>query len=296
MRKLVTVAIVGGVAQLVDGALGMGYGVTSTTLLLATGVAPAIASASIHLSEVGTTLASGAAHARLGNVDWRTVRLLALPGAIGGFSGALLLSSVDGEAMRPIVSTILILLGVYVLIRTLRGPVHFSSDKPLSARFLRSLGLFAGALDAIGGGGWGPVGTPTLLASGRLEPRKVIGSVDTSEFVVALGASIGFLIGLQWNQIPVATVLALLAGGLVAAPLAAYLVRIVRPAVLGVAVSASILVTNARTLLNTFGVEGSARSALYVAILAVVAFVFSVNRARILAPAAPPAPALAAAE
>lgn len=296
MRKLVTVAIVGGVAQLVDGALGMGYGVTSTTLLLATGVAPAIASASIHLSEVGTTLASGAAHARLGNVDWRTVRLLALPGAIGGFSGALLLSSIDGEAMRPIVSAILILLGIYVLIRTLRGPVHFSSDKPLSPLFLRSLGLFAGAIDAIGGGGWGPVGTPTLLASGRLEPRKVIGSVDTSEFVVALGASIGFLLGLQWNQIPVATVLALLAGGLVAAPLAAYLVRIVRPAVLGVAVSASILVTNARTLLNTFGVEGSARSALYVSILAVVGLVFFVNRSRILTPAAPSIPALAAAE
>lgn len=293
MRKLLTVAIVGGIAQLVDGALGMGYGVTSTTLLVATGAAPAIASASVHLSEVGTTLASGVAHARLGNVDWRTVRLLALPGAIGGFSGAVLLSSIDGEAMRPVVSTILILLGIYVLIRTLRGPVHFAADKPLSPRFLGSLGLFAGALDAIGGGGWGPVGTPTLLASGRLEPRKVIGSVDTSEFVVAVGASIGFLVGLQWSQIPVATVLALLGGGLVVAPLAAYLVRIVRPAVLGVAVSATILLTNSRTLANTFGIEGSARAAIYASILVVVAVVFARNRARILAPAEP---ALAVAE
>lgn len=279
MRKLVTVALVGGVAQLIDGSLGMGYGVTSTTMLLVVGTAPAIASASIHLSEVGTNVASGLAHWRLGNVDWRTVRLMALPGAVGGFAGAVLLSSIDGAAMRPVVSAILMVLGAYVLLRALRGRPA-PAERPLSARFLRTLGLTAGAIDAVGGGGWGPIGTPTLLASGRLEPRKVIGSVDTSEFLVSVGASAGFLVALSWSQIPVATVLALLAGGLVAAPLAAYLVRIVPAQALGIAVAAAILLTNARTLSMTFGLAGAGRALLYLAILAAVAGVCAVNRNR----------------
>jgi hypothetical protein len=132
---------------------------------------------------------------------------------------------------------------------------------------LAPLGLGAGFLDAVGGGGWGPVGTPTLLASGRLEPRKVIGSVDAGEFLVALGASIGFLISLTWKDIPLATVLLLLSGGLVAAPLAAYLVRRLSPRKLGVIVGAAILLTNARTLMTTFGIEGLARSAAYLGII-----------------------------
>lgn len=286
MRKLVMVALVGGVAQLVDGSLGMGYGVTSTTLLLAGGTAPAIASASVHLSEVGTNIASGLAHWRLGNVDWRTVRLMALPGAIGGFAGAVLLSSVNGEAMKPVVAAMLLALGAYVLFRTLRGRPA-STERPLSARFLRTLGLTAGAIDAVGGGGWGPIGTPTLLASGRLEPRKVIGSVDTSEFVVSVGASAGFLVALSWSEIPFATVLALLAGGLVAAPLAAYLVRVAPTQLLGVAVAAAILLTNARTLSLTFGLGGAGRAALYLGILAAVAGVCAVNRIRASRPVEP---------
>jgi uncharacterized protein len=135
---------------------------------------------------------------------------------------------------------------------------------------LAPLGLGAGFLDAVGGGGWGPVGTPTLLASGRLEPRKVIGSVDAGEFLVALGASLGFLISLTWKDIPLATVLLLLSGGLVAAPLAAYLVRRLSPRKLGVIVGAAILLTNARTLMTTCGIEGLARSAAYLGIIVLV--------------------------
>jgi uncharacterized membrane protein YfcA len=135
---------------------------------------------------------------------------------------------------------------------------------------LAPLGLGAGFLDAVGGGGWGPVGTPTLLASGRMEPRKVIGSVDTGEFLVALGASLGFLISLSWNQVPLTLVLLLLGGGLVAAPLAAWLVKHLAPRKLGVIVGAAILLTNARTLMNTFGVQGLWRSVVYLAIAAVV--------------------------
>jgi len=135
---------------------------------------------------------------------------------------------------------------------------------------LAPLGLGAGFLDAVGGGGWGPVGTPTLLASGRLEPRKVIGSVDTGEFLVALGASLGFLVTLTWKDVPLAMVLLLLSGGLVAAPLAAYLVKRLSPRKLGVIVGAAILLTNARTLMTTFGIQGLARSALYLGIVGVV--------------------------
>jgi uncharacterized protein len=273
MRRLLLIGLVGVLAQLVDGALGMAYGVTSTTLLVAVGTAPAAASATVHLAELGTTFVSGVSHWRFGNVDWRTVRIMTLPGAVGGFCGAVVLSSLDGATAKPWVAAILSVLGVYVLFRflgTARGPRRTRATKPLAAGVLAPLGLGAGFLDAVGGGGWGPVGTPTLLASGRLEPRKVIGSVDAGEFLVALGASVGFLVSLTWKDIPLATVLLLLSGGLVAAPLAAYLVRRLSPRKLGVIVGAAILLTNARTLMTTFGIDGLARSAAYLGIVVAV--------------------------
>jgi uncharacterized protein len=227
----------------------------------------------VHLAELGTTFVSGVSHWRFGNVDWRTVRIMTLPGAVGGFCGAVVLSSLDGATAKPWVAAILSVLGVYVLFRflgTARGPRRTRATKPLAAGVLAPLGLGAGFLDAVGGGGWGPVGTPTLLASGRLEPRKVIGSVDAGEFLVALGASVGFLVSLTWKDIPLATVLLLLSGGLVAAPLAAYLVRRLSPRKLGVIVGAAILLTNARTLMTTFGIDGFARSAAYLGIVVAV--------------------------
>jgi uncharacterized protein len=197
---------------------------------------------------------------------------MTFPGAVGAFTGAVVLSSLDGETAKPWVAGILLVLGVYVLLRflgTASGP-RPRAGRPLPSALLAPLGLGAGFLDAVGGGGWGPVGTPTLLASGRMEPRKVVGSVDTGEFLVALGASIGFLISLSWRQVPVTLVLLLLAGGLVAAPLAAWLVRRLAPRKLGVIVGAAILLTNFRTLASTFGIEGAWRAASYLAIVAVV--------------------------
>jgi uncharacterized protein len=298
MRKLLLVGLVGVLAQLVDGALGMAYGVTSTTLLVAAGSAPATASATVHLAELGTTFVSGVSHWRFGNVDWRTVRIMTVPGAVGGFCGAVVLSSLDGSTARPWVAAILSLLGVYVLFRflgTARGPRRTRATRPLAAGVLAPLGLGAGFLDAVGGGGWGPVGTPTLLASGRLEPRKVIGSVDAGEFLVALGASVGFLVALAWGDIPLAMVLLLLAGGVVAAPLAAWLVRRLSPRRLGVIVGAAILLTNARTLMSTFGIDGLMRWTMYVTIIAVVgaaaAWRLSQHRASKAAAAVLPEPA-----
>ncbi len=250
MRKLLVLGFVGLLAQLIDGSLGMAYGVTSSTLLLAAGVAPAAASAAVHFSEIGTSLVSGISHARFGNVDWRTVGILALPGFIGAFAGATFLVSLDGDAAKPWVAVILLSLGAYVIWRFLllggRRPVF--KDRP-SAGFLAPMGLFGGALDSIGGGGWGPVGTTSLLSSGRLEPRKVIGSIDTSEFVVAVGGSLGFLLALGSAGIDWQIVAALLVGGVIAAPIAAWLVRILPARVLGVAAGGLIVLTNSRTLL-----------------------------------------------
>src|SRR3954454_22868177 len=204
----------------------MGYGVTSTTLLLALGTNPATASATVHLAEIGTNLASGVAHWRFGNVDWKVVAKIGVPGAVGSFAGATVLSNLSTEVAAPVMSLILLALGLYLLVRfTFRGIDRRNLGKPVRKRFLAPLGLVAGFVDATGGGGWGPVGTPALLASGRMEPRKVIGSIDTSEFLVSVAASLGFLLSLGSQGIDATWALGLLAGGLVAAPIAAWLVR-----------------------------------------------------------------------
>lgn len=257
MRNLLVLAFVGLAAQLVDGSLGMAYGVTSSTLLLAVGIAPAAASAAVHFSEIGTTLVSGISHHKLGNVDWRTVSILAVPGAIGAFAGATLLANIPGEVAKPWVAGILLALGVYVMYRflVLRGRRPTFPGR-LSAKFLAPLGLFAGAMDAIGGGGWGPVGTTSLLSSGRLEPRKVVGSIDTSEFLVAIGGSVGFLLALGSAQIPWEIAGALLVGGVIAAPFAAWLVRHLPATVLGVAAGGVIILTNSKTILEALGASG----------------------------------------
>jgi uncharacterized membrane protein YfcA len=247
MRRLVLLALVGLLAQLVDGSLGMGYGVTSATLLVAAGIGPAAASAAIHFSELGTTLVSGLSHHTLGNTDWRTVGVLAVPGFVGAFAGATLLVHLDTDAAVPVVATLLVALGAYVTWRFL-APRRLQFGPRPGARFLAPLGLFAGALDAVGGGGWGPVGTSSLLASGRLEPRKVVGSVDTAEFLVAVGGSLGFLVGLGAQGIEWAYVGALMVGGVVAAPVAAALVRYLPARVLGVAAGGLIVLTNLQTV------------------------------------------------
>ena len=257
MRKLVVLALAGLVAQLVDGSLGMGYGVTSSTLLLAGGLGPAAASAAVHFSELGTSLVSGLSHHTLGNTDWRVVGFLAVPGFVGAFVGATLLVGLDADVAVPVVAGLLLALGAYVTWRFLAPgprPLRFSA-RP-SARFLAPMGLFAGALDAIGGGGWGPVGTGTMLSSGRLEPRKVIGSVDTAEFVVAVGGSLGFLLALGSQGVNWAFVAALMVGGGLAAPVAALVVRYLPARVLGVCAGGLIVLTNLTTLAEHLGASG----------------------------------------
>jgi uncharacterized protein len=272
VKTLVLLALVGLGAQLVDGSLGMAYGVTSTTLLLAIGTNPATASATIHLAEIGTTLASGLAHWKFGNVDWKVVAKVGLPGAVGAFAGATFLSHLSTELAAPVMSLILVSLGVYLLVRfTLRGLDRRQLGKPMRKRFLGPLGLVAGFVDATGGGGWGPVGTPALLSSGRMEPRKVIGSIDTSQFLVALAASLGFLVSLGSQGINPLWVAGLLGGGLIAAPIAAWLVRHIPPRMLGSLVGGMIVLTNTRTLLKSAWIDApdATRYAIYAVLYAV---------------------------
>lgn len=272
MLQLVLLALVGLGAQLVDGTLGMAYGVTSTTLLLAIGTNPATASATVHLAEIGTTLVSGVAHWKFGNVDWRVVAKIGVPGAVGAFAGATFLSWLSTEIAAPVMALVLLTLGLYVLGRfTFLALPTGNLGKPLRKRFLSPLGLVAGFVDATGGGGWGPVGTPAILASGRLEPRKVIGSVDTSEFLVAVAASLGFLVGLGSQGVDLVWAGALLAGGVIAAPLAAWLVRHVPSRVLGSLAGGAIVLTNTRALLRSDWVDAgdATRYAVYAALYVV---------------------------
>lgn len=282
MRNLFVLAVVGLIAQLVDGSLVMAFGVTSTTLLLTVGIALAAASASVHLSEIGTTLVSGISHWRFGNVDWTKIVWMAIPGGIGAYFVAVLLSSISAEAAQPIVAIFLFGLGAYILIRFSFKVGNLITEKPISRKFLSPLGLVAGFLDAAGGGGWGPISTPSLLSSGRMEPRKVVGTVDTSEFVVAMCASVGFLSSLSFAEIPLSIVAALLIGGVIAAPLADWLVRHLHPRVLGTAVGGVILLTNACTFLKAIGVDPRTNPFVYAAILAIWAvalyFAFSISR------------------
>jgi len=270
MRSLLIFTLVGVGAQLVDGALGMAFGVTASTLLVLSGVGAAQASAAVHLAEVGTTLASGVSHWRFKNIDWPMVAKLGIPGAVGAFLGATLLSSLSTESAAPVMAGILLAIGVYVLLRfSLRKPPVFSSlSSNHSAKFLAPLGLFGGFIDASGGGGWGPVTTSTLLSRGKTAPRTVIGSVSASEFLVSVSASLGFLIGLRdefLNNLPI--VLGLAVGGVIAAPFAAWLVSRVSPALLGTAVGGVIVLTNGQKLVKYFGIDAPWSTVFYAVVV-----------------------------
>jgi uncharacterized membrane protein YfcA len=254
MSTLVLLGLVGFGAQLINSSLGMGYGVSSTTFLLALGTSPALASATVNFSQVGSQFVSGVAHWRFGNVDWRIVWRIGLPGAVGAFIGASFLSWLSTEVAGPMMSGILLALGIYILVRfTLRGTPRGNLGRPLRSRFLAPLGLVGGFLNSTGGGGSGPVLTSALLASGRLEPRKVIGSISAAEFAVVTAGSAGFVLGLGLAGINLSWVAVMLAGGVLSAPIAAWLARHIPAHMLGPLVGGLIVVVNVRTLLYNGG-------------------------------------------
>ncbi|NLJ53188.1 MAG: sulfite exporter TauE/SafE family protein [Intrasporangiaceae bacterium] len=259
MRGLLLIAAAGVGAQLVDGSLGMGYGVTSASLLLALGTAPALASASVNLAQLGTTFVSGVSHHRFGNVDWSIVRRLAVPGAVGSLAGATFLASLSTHAARPLMAVLLLVLAIGIIVRfTVAGRPGTGALARLTARraFLGPLGLVGGFVNATGGGGWGPVVTSTLISTSPLEPRRVIGSVSASEFLVTVAASVGFLVGLGLSGIDLRIVGALMAGGVVAAPIAARLAGLLPAPILGICVGGLILVLNLPAVLSAAGIDG----------------------------------------
>jgi len=234
--------IVGFLAQVIDGALGMAYGVSANSFLLGLGVPPALASASVHTAEVFTTAASGISHWRLGNVDKQIIKRLAVAGVIGGVLGAYVLSNIDGKIIKPWIALYLLVMGFRILYKAFRPINGFS--KTLRQR-LPVLGLFGGFMDAIGGGGWGPVVTSTMLANGE-PPRKTIGSVNLTEFFVTLAEAITFLFTLGTLDWPV--VAGLLLGGGLAAPLGAFLTKKINPRTMLAVVGVVVIFLQARTL------------------------------------------------
>lgn len=280
MPTLISIAIAGFIAQLVDGSLGMGYGVTSTSLLLTLGLAPALASASVHLAEIGTSAVSGVSHWRLGNVNMRVLVLIGAPGGVGAFLGAVVLSNLSLDAARPMVSLVLLALGGVILLRFIHGRRVAAARKAGEAvpslpgtraqrRWaLVPLGLVGGFLDAGGGGGWGPVTTSTLMAASRMQPRTIIGTVSGSEFIVAICASAGFLLALGSAGIDPGIVIMMLLGGTIAAPLSAWLVSRLDERALGTGIGGLIIFLNIDRALSLFGVDSSVGMVLRLVVVA----------------------------
>jgi len=252
---LLLVSVAGFFAQLIDGSMGMAFGVSATSLLLLLAYNPAAASAIVHLAEVATTAVSGVSHIRFGNVHWPTLLKIAIPGSLGAFVGAVLLSNLDLSAARPWTSGILLALGIVIIARFVRVRVQ-KPERYGRKRWLVPLGLVGGFVDSTGGGGWGPVVTSSLTASRVLEPRKAIGTTNTAEFLVALSASVGFLLGLGSSAIPWDAVIALIIGGVLAAPLAAWLVTKVPQQMLGLVVGFVIVLLNTRQIAVSFDAPG----------------------------------------
>ena len=210
--------LVGLIAQTVDGALGMAYGITSTSFLLATGSSPAVASASVHIAEVFTTGVSGISHVKLGNVNKSLFLRLLIPGILGASAGAWVVSSVDSSIIKPIVSAYLFLMGLYIVSKVFKK----ITPRRETPKHVAKLGLFGGFVDAVGGGGWGPVVTTTLVGTGQ-DPRTTIGSVNLAEFFLTFTSAAVFASLVEEGPWP--TVAGLVVGGLFAAPFAAYLTR-----------------------------------------------------------------------
>ncbi len=236
--------LVGFAAQMVDGAIGMAYGITSTSVLLSMGLPPATASACVHAAETFTTAASGLSHWKLGNVDRRLIWRLAVPGIIGGVIGAYVLSNVPGEVFKPYISAYLLLLGLFIIYKAVHRKPSFVDVPPNN---LTPLGFMGGLVDAIGGGGWGPIVTSTLLGQGAT-PRYAIGSVNMAEFFVTLAISATFFLTIGLELWPIIT--GLIVGGVIAAPLAALATKHLPAKVLMILVGCVIVLLSLRTIVK----------------------------------------------
>ncbi|HPF16879.1 MAG TPA: sulfite exporter TauE/SafE family protein [Thermotogota bacterium] len=240
--------VVGFLAQIVDGALGMAYGVTSNSMLLGLGVSPAISSASVHFAEIFTTLISGISHLKLGNVDQALFKKLVIPGIIGGIIGAYLLIQIPSSVIKPIIGIYLGLMGVRILMKAFSS-MEKSREYFVKNRFFYLLGLMGGFFDAMGGGGWGPIVTTTLVADGK-NPRQTIGSVNASEFFVTVAEVMAFLTLIsQFNWFVIG---GLIIGGGCAAPVAALITKRLKFKALMLILGTVIIGLSIRTVILSF--------------------------------------------
>jgi uncharacterized membrane protein YfcA len=247
-------ALAGGMAQMVDGTLGMGFGVTSATILLLMGVAPAAASAATHAAKLPTTFVSGLSHWRVGNVDKRVLVRVAIPGAVTAFLGAVVLTNLSLASAKAWMAGLLFFFGIVIFARFGFGFRIIPTPKNgSSARWLSPIGALGGFVDATGGGGWGPVVTPSLMTVTAHEPRKVVGTTNAAEFLVAVAASAGFILGIGHQDIPWLPVLGLVIGGVIVAPIAARLAGRLPHAPMGTMVGGLILLVNGLTIEQAFG-------------------------------------------
>jgi len=252
LETLLVWAFVGCLAQLIDGALGMAYGVSSTTALVTIGVYPALASASVHTAEIFTTLASGSAHLKFGNVERNMASHLVIAGVFGGITGAAVATSVSGKPISAIVGFILLAMGFIILYKfAFKNTTHFRTTRP-SSKALVPLGYVAAFADAIGGGGWGPIATTTLVAN-NVKPNKAIGSVNFAEFFVTTAEAITFLVLIGPENFNWLIIVGLLAGGLVCAPIAAWLCKRVPQRILGIVVGTTVMILSVRMILKFAG-------------------------------------------
>lgn len=244
-ENLLAFFLIGVFAQLVDGALGMGYGATSTSFLLAYGVPPVVSSTAVHVSEMFTTGASALSHHRFGNINKKLVKHLLIPGVLGSITGAYLLSDViDGDVIKPFIAVYMIVLAAIIIKKALKKNVEKKKTKRLGA-----LAVFGGFMDSVGGGGWGPIVTSTLLGRGR-NPKYTIGSVNAAEFAISFASGITFMLfgGIHGWQV----IIGLIVGGVIAAPIAAFLVTRIKRKPMMIAVGILIILLSLKTLSKLF--------------------------------------------
>lgn len=233
--------LVGFIAQTIDGALGMAYGVSSNSILLGIGIPPAIASAWVHFAQVFTSLASGISHLKLGNVDWSLAKRLLIPGVLGAVIGAFLLSSIDGNQVKPYIAVYLMILGGIIIRKVFRKPKRAFDKQAKSLPYLATVGGF---VDSIGGGGWGPVVNSTLMGKGQV-PRKAIGTGNFVEIFVSLASTSTFFFFV--HELSLAPILGLIIGGVIASPFAALICKKLNPKVLMLMVGLLVIGLSIRT-------------------------------------------------
>ena len=280
MRDLLLFALAGFAASLVDGALGMGFGPTSSSILLGAGLAPTAVSASVNLAKVVTGLVAGISHWRFHNLDRGLVLRLAVPGCIGALLGVTVLSSINGATLRPYLAMLLTVIGLRILVRFARPFARVEkATVPIVGSLKRELrydrrgvkiAAFLGGVTNGMIGAWGPVVTPFLLHRG-VRPRYAIGCVNTAEIAVAATSAFSLIASLGAAGVNGTMLLSMLLGGVVAAPVAAWLIRYVAPGPMGVAVAGLLLITNARDLIAWVGLASA--PAVWVVYLSIIAMV-----------------------